>query len=632
MTSIELKSLLRRNAGFAWTAGVIAVALLTVAAAGLISSKPSWVAAQTATSTGHIIVEKVTVPGSATTTFSFDASGGAYADFTLAGDGASNDQELVAGAYSVAEADMAGWILHDVVCESSIGVTESESAGSIELDAGETVTCTFTNRQLRGGDDDDDDDTATTSSLTIVKDVSGAATTTSFDFDASWLDQDVDFSLSDGGTRTFSGLATGTYAVSEAAMANWDVDVDCTDTSATATGTGVSVILGAGENVTCTFENTFTGTTTPPPQATSTGVLIVTKTVINDSGTSTATTSDFTLQVIGGGSTTTVASGAAHRFATGTYSVVESGPTSGYTATFGGDCTSAGQVTVNAGATSTCTIVNNDNPPQQAGGQCNITIVSDDTTTVAEQGNSRADLVTSIPAVWTASIPGASWIWGDPSVGNPASSTTYTFTRDFGWISSLDSIADATLSIATDNTYAVTLNGAAVGSSSNPNNFAAGTQDSFDVRSLIVPGTNRLSITVTNDTLAGATTSDQNPAGLLFSLSIDSTDPNCREAPGSGGGGGGGRVLGSVEDDDEDDDEDRSSRRRDNDDDDEDEDDNGLVLGDLFPGNRVLGEVFPGGFPNTGEGGLVRTLASLLLIAMGLGLAAIAFRAFRKQS
>ena len=38
---------------------------------------------------------------------------------------------------------MAGWDLTNTVCVSSIG--DTETAGSLELDAGETITCTFTN-------------------------------------------------------------------------------------------------------------------------------------------------------------------------------------------------------------------------------------------------------------------------------------------------------------------------------------------------------------------------------------------------------------------------------------------------------------------------------------------------------
>ncbi|HXK39421.1 MAG TPA: hypothetical protein VJ837_01145, partial [Candidatus Paceibacterota bacterium] len=202
------------------------------------------------------------------------------------------------------------------------------------------------------GDDDDD------SSITIIKEVAGTTTSETFDFDASWLDQDVDFTLGAGASTTFTGLATGTYAVSEVlgAETEWELQgVVCDDANSTSTTeNGIEINLEDEEDVTCTFTNALAS------DADETGTLVVTKTVVNDSGTGSATTSDFTLQVIdGNGATTTVSSGVVGAFATGTYSVMESGP-GGYEATFGGDCSANGSVTVAAGATSTCTIENDD--------------------------------------------------------------------------------------------------------------------------------------------------------------------------------------------------------------------------------------------------------------------------------
>jgi hypothetical protein len=94
---------------------------------------------------GHIIVDKVTNPSNATTSFSFDAVGGSYNDFSLTDAAAPNDQALVAGTYSVSETLPSGWEQTSATCVSSLGESETETIGNLELDAGETITCTFTN-------------------------------------------------------------------------------------------------------------------------------------------------------------------------------------------------------------------------------------------------------------------------------------------------------------------------------------------------------------------------------------------------------------------------------------------------------------------------------------------------------
>ena len=97
----------------------------------------------TNTKDAHIIVDKVTNPAADPQSFSFDASGGSYADFSLTDTAAPNDQTLAPGTYGVAETVPAGWTLTSTVCNSSLGGTEN--AATIGLTAGETVTCTFTN-------------------------------------------------------------------------------------------------------------------------------------------------------------------------------------------------------------------------------------------------------------------------------------------------------------------------------------------------------------------------------------------------------------------------------------------------------------------------------------------------------
>ena len=89
---------------------------------------------------GSITVVKQTNPDGSAQKFEFDTDYGS--NFSLA-DGEQNDSgDLVAGTYSVAEVNIpAGWSLTSATC------SDQSNPNSINLAAGEHVTCTFTNTQ-----------------------------------------------------------------------------------------------------------------------------------------------------------------------------------------------------------------------------------------------------------------------------------------------------------------------------------------------------------------------------------------------------------------------------------------------------------------------------------------------------
>ncbi len=87
------------------------------------------------------------------------------------------------------------------------------------------------------------------------------------------------------------------------------------------------------------------------------GSLTVTKIVNNDNG-GTASVSDFTLRV----DKTKVISGQSKDFEPGTYQISECGGPTGYVAAFSGDCSSDGNITIEAGKSYACTISNDDQP------------------------------------------------------------------------------------------------------------------------------------------------------------------------------------------------------------------------------------------------------------------------------
>ena len=88
---------------------------------------------------GEIIIRKVTTNSDTTTSFTFNPTGfNSNASFNLVG-GGEQSFEVDEGSYSIAEASQANWDLQSTTCNDGSAVT------SINVTAGETVICTFTN-------------------------------------------------------------------------------------------------------------------------------------------------------------------------------------------------------------------------------------------------------------------------------------------------------------------------------------------------------------------------------------------------------------------------------------------------------------------------------------------------------
>ena len=217
-----------------------------------IAAGEDWTCTFTNTKDANIVVNKVTDPTDDTTSvFDFDASWLGdndipETDFTLTNGASSDSGDLDPGDYDVAELDTAGWDLTKTTCVSSIG--DTETADDIELDAGETVTCTFTNTK--------------DAFIVIDKVTDPAGDTTLFGFDASWDTGDSpDIELTDADVPVSSGdLDPGTYSVAELSQTGWDLTNTTCVSSIGDTETAASIELDAGETVTCTFTNTKRGT------------------------------------------------------------------------------------------------------------------------------------------------------------------------------------------------------------------------------------------------------------------------------------------------------------------------------------------------------------------------------------
>jgi uncharacterized cupredoxin-like copper-binding protein len=281
---------------------------------------------------GKIITVKQTNPDGDSQVFDFAASwdGGTNPDFSLS-DGQSNDSGfLVPGTYSVSETVPSGWTKTSATC---VGDDDGSSPASIQLDAGETVTCTFTNTK--------------DATLKLVKKVTndngGTALATAWTLKA---DNTV-FT-----TGVSQVVAAATYTLSESggpsgySASAWS----CSGFTNGGSQNGDDVTVNAGENVTCEITND------DQP-----GKLTVIKHVINDNG-GTAVAADFTLD--SGGTNDSPddfagaeAPGTEVTLDAGSYNVTESGP-SGYTASYSADCSG----TIGVGESKTCTVTNDDQP------------------------------------------------------------------------------------------------------------------------------------------------------------------------------------------------------------------------------------------------------------------------------
>ncbi len=215
---------------------------------------------------GQIVIAKDADPED-DAEFNFD--GGSLGNFTLKDP--SDDTETFAdqtpGTYVFTETVPADWDLNDITCltndQTDTTVTDTvNSKVTIDLDAHETITCTFSNIE-RGR-------------VLVDKVTDPGDDSTSFDFTLtggpSSLNQS--FSLTNAAVPHDSGpvLPGSGYTVSETVPSDWGLTTSCSNGSPVG-----NIDLGPGEIVTCTFTNTFQigtivveKTTDPSPDPTDT--------------------------------------------------------------------------------------------------------------------------------------------------------------------------------------------------------------------------------------------------------------------------------------------------------------------------------------------------------------------------
>jgi len=154
---------------------------------------------------------------------------------------------LPVGSYTVTQSAVAGWDLSALSCNTGETVDRANRRVTIDLAAGEHVICTFTN---------------STASITIVEDAVPNAPQ-DFAFTGCLGSACGQFTLDDDDdgarpARAFgTGLAPGTYTITQAAVPGWDLSTLSCDTGETVdlVNRRATIVLTAGEQVRCTFTN-----------------------------------------------------------------------------------------------------------------------------------------------------------------------------------------------------------------------------------------------------------------------------------------------------------------------------------------------------------------------------------------
>ena len=97
-------------------------------------------------SLGTIIVEKQTDPDGASGSFDFDDDIGDPLTFSLSDNGTQPFTDVVSGTYTITETNLApAFDLTDITCSDGSPGNVGTGEATVSLQAGETVTCTFTN-------------------------------------------------------------------------------------------------------------------------------------------------------------------------------------------------------------------------------------------------------------------------------------------------------------------------------------------------------------------------------------------------------------------------------------------------------------------------------------------------------
>ncbi len=172
-------------------------------------------------------------------TFQFNGTS-PFAITTQSGTGQRVFAGAAPGTYTISEVIPPGWILSDTTCTDPTGnTTVVGGTATIQLGAGEDVTCTYTDTKL--------------GEVQISKRTVGGDGTFSFSGPQNFQ---ITTTSGAGGPFVLPNLEPGAYTVSEAVPADWRLSgIVCTDPTndSTTSGNAAAINLAPGEIVACTF-------------------------------------------------------------------------------------------------------------------------------------------------------------------------------------------------------------------------------------------------------------------------------------------------------------------------------------------------------------------------------------------
>jgi len=194
---------------------------------------------------GDITIKKVTVPASDTLT-DFDFTGDLNS-FTLIGNGSEQSfGTLDVGSFQVSESVPSGWQLTDITCEGDLDTGSVVDLGTntidIDLDDGETITCTFTNTKLP--------------TITVNKVLDPAQDTGLFNLHIDETQHATD--VGNGGSTGTQIVGIGNHIIWESAGTGTDLNNYESVIGGACDAQG-GVTVAAGDNAVCTITNTKYG-------------------------------------------------------------------------------------------------------------------------------------------------------------------------------------------------------------------------------------------------------------------------------------------------------------------------------------------------------------------------------------
>jgi hypothetical protein len=186
------------------------------------------------TADSFIVVRKETNPADDPQVFNFSGD--------VAGDIADNGSIAVKvspGQYTSTETATADWQLDVISCDDS-NSSGSGSTATFNVEAGETVTCTFNNSFAGTAD----------SFIVVRKETNPADDPQVFNFTG-----DVAGDIADNGSIAVK-VTPGQYTSTETEFDGWTLEsISCDDNNSSGSGSTATFNVEAGESVTCTFVN-----------------------------------------------------------------------------------------------------------------------------------------------------------------------------------------------------------------------------------------------------------------------------------------------------------------------------------------------------------------------------------------